>query len=83
MTRILTITFFLLFSVSAFCQNAYEAGKKVKSNQPATHYDRVGLTYMLLDFGTGNYYSLLKESFAKVKIVDKFDDNYVTSPFMQ
>lgn len=83
MTRILTITFFLLFSVSAFCQNAYEAGKKVKSNQPATHYDRVGLTYMLLDFGTGNYYSLLKESFAKVKIVDKFDDNSVASPFMQ
>lgn len=82
MKSIFPISCLLLLSILAFGQNASETGKKVKSNEPATHYDRLALTYMLLDFGTGNYYNLLKQSFKQVKVDDKFDDNTIKQPLL-
>lgn len=75
-------SFLLLFSIIALGQNANEAGQKVKNNEPATHYDRISLTYMLLDFGTGNYYSVMKQAFKQVKVDDKYDDNTITDPML-
>jgi hypothetical protein len=66
----------------AFGQNVSEAGKKVKSNEPATHYDRLSLTYLLLDFGSGNYYNMLKQSFQLLKTDDKYDDNSIRQPML-
>ncbi|MFA5972488.1 MAG: hypothetical protein WC780_09075 [Lentimicrobiaceae bacterium] len=77
MKRIFLFSCLILLTTLAFGQNASEAGKKVKSNEPATHYDRLSLTYMLLDFGTGNYYSMLKQSFPQLKTDDKYDDNSI------
>jgi len=73
--------FFVLIQVT-FAQDASEAGKKVKSSEPSDHYDRLSLTYMLLDLGTGNYYSMLKQSFPQVKVDDKFDDNTISQPIL-
>jgi len=77
MKRIFPFSCLILLTTLAFGQNASEAGKKVKSNEPATHYDRLSLTYMLLDFGSGNYYSMLKQSFPQLKTDDKYDDNSI------
>jgi hypothetical protein len=82
MKRTLSTFCLLALTTIAFSQNASEAGKKVKSNEPATHYDRLSLTYILLDFGTGNYYNLLNQSFQKLKVDDKFDDNTLKKPML-
>jgi hypothetical protein len=72
----------MFLTIFTFAQNASDAGKKVKSNQPGTHYDRISLTYMLLDFGTGNYYSMLKQAFHQLKTDDKYDDNSIKQPML-
>jgi hypothetical protein len=82
MNRTFPLFCFLFLTILAFGQNASEAGKKVKSNEPSTDYDRLALTYMLLDFGTGNYYSMLNNSFQQLKVEDKFDDNSLRQPLL-
>lgn len=77
---------FFLSTISLFAQQAVDAGKKVKSNQPSTEYDRISLTYLLLDYNQGPYNDLIKQAFTSVKVTDKFDDNstshrFVPSPF--
>ncbi len=75
MKILLSLSLLLFISLLAPCQSATESGQKVKSNEPVTQYDRLSITYLLLDFGTGNYYGRLKQSFGQVKVDDKYDDN--------
>ena len=76
-------TLLILLSVFAsYAQNATEAGKKVKSNQPSTEYGRVSLSYLLLDFNKGDYNDLLKQAFLLSKVSDKFDDNTTAHRFV-
>ncbi len=77
MKRIFLFSFLILLTIVSFGQNASDAGKKVKSSEPSTHYDRVSLTYLLLDWGTGGYNNLLKQTFPKLKPADKYDDNSI------
>ncbi len=78
-----TITFILILAGYMLCaQNAAESGKKVKNNQPATEYDRLSLTYLLLDPGTGNYLSILKKDFGSLQLPGKFDDNSISGKFI-
>jgi len=82
MKRVLLTTCMILIAVLTFSQNASNAGKKIKSQEPSTHYDRISLTYVLLDFGSGNYNGLLKQSFPQIKVDDKFDDNSIKYPVL-
>jgi len=77
MNRILLIFLLLAVHFTGISQNTLEAGKKTKSKEPSTEYDRIAITYLLLDFGTGNYYNMLKQSFVQVKVDDKYDDNTI------
>jgi len=82
MKRVLLITCMILIAFLTFSQNASNAGKKIKSKEPSTHYDRISLTYVLLDFGSGTYNGLLKQSFPQIKVDDKFDDNSIKYPVL-
>ena len=82
MKHILPLVCLLFLSILASGQNATETGKKVKSNEPSTDYDRISITYMLLDFGTGNYYSMMKQAYQQVKVLDKYDDNSIQPPML-
>lgn len=82
MKRSVSLSCLFLLAILAFGQNVPQTGKKVKNSSPATHYDRVALTYMLLDFGSSNYYSMLNQAFEKVKVDDKYDDNTIKQPFL-
>lgn len=79
MKKSLLLLFAVLLSTALYSQNTAPTGKKVKPNEPSTEYDRIAITYLLLDFGTGNYYNMLKQSFAQVKVDDKYDDNTIKS----
>jgi hypothetical protein len=82
MNRLSILIFLIVLSFGIMAQNATQAGKKVKSNEPGTDYDRAALTYLLLDFGSGSHYDLLKHGFLQAKTDDKFDDNSLSNPFL-
>lgn len=82
MQRFLYLLILAMLAGTALAQNTVQSGKKVKSNEPATEYDRQSITYLLLDFGSGNYYSVLKQAFPQLKVADKYDDNSISKPYV-
>ncbi|MBK7212500.1 MAG: hypothetical protein IPH88_04195 [Bacteroidales bacterium] len=84
MKKILTtLLFTTIISLSLFSQPALESGKKVKSNQPSTEYDRIALSYLLLDDHQLNFGDLMKQVFATSAVNDKFDDNSTNRRIVQ
>jgi len=76
-----TLILLLLVPFLLSSQQAVQQGSKVKSKEPSTDYDRISLTYLLLDFsqsgGQNSNFDLLKSVFPSVKVSDKFDDNRI------
>lgn len=76
-----TLVFLLIVSIIS-AQKTKQSNKIVDGSQIADNYERLSLTYLLLDAHTGNYYNMMKESFRRVYVVDKYDDNTINTPFL-
>lgn len=76
MKAILTLTFILqVLSLSA--QTPKQSDKIIDGSQISDNYDRISLTYLLLDVHSGKYYGMMKQSFSRAYVGSKYDDNSI------
>ena len=70
-----SLTILLISNINA--QNVQNSGAQVKSNEMATSYDRVSLTYVFLNYDeqySKNFIEIVKN----MKVNDKYDDNNIS-----
>jgi hypothetical protein len=72
--------FLLVFSLSA--QKPKQSDKIIDGSQIADNYERLALTNILLDSPNGKYFDILKQSFRRVPVDTKYDDNSIDNPFL-
>jgi hypothetical protein len=63
-------------------QKAKVSDKVVDGSQISNDYNRISLTYLMLDNSTGKYFSMMKESFKDVVVSEKYDDNSIDQHFV-
>jgi len=79
-----TFALILLFlGFTLYGQKSAQSGKIVNRESISDNYNRVSLTYLLLDVPTGSYYDMMKQAFSRVSVADKYDDNTIGNPFIK
>ena len=73
----------LLMGVSLFAQNNNQSKRIVNSSEITDTYNRIAITPILLDNQSGGYFDMLKQSFSKTYITDKYDNNTIPKPTLK